>query len=101
MNSAIRSTDVQAGTYGTCDDHKKRKKLGVAAALRIVAQSVYYTVQEWDLVQQAASLEGISRSEFVALAAVQQAQRTLKQHGVLQPSASTNNAREAVTEINK
>ena len=81
MNSAIRSTDVHAGIYGSSTDQKKRKKLGVAA-LRIVCQSVYYTEQEWELVQQAASLEGISRSEFVALAAVQQGQRILKQHGI-------------------
>jgi hypothetical protein len=81
MNSAIRSTDVHAGVYGTSADQRKRKKLGVAA-LRIVCQSVYYTEQEWALVQKAASLEGISRSEFVALAAVQQGQRTLKRHDV-------------------
>lgn len=81
MNSAIRSTDLNAGVYGTSENQKKRKKLGVAS-LRIVCQSVYYTEQEWELVQQAASLEGISRSEFVALAAVQQGQRILKQHNI-------------------
>jgi len=87
MNSAIRATDVHAGIYETKADQKKRKKLGVAA-LRIVCQSVYYTEQEWELVQQAASLEGISRSEFVALAAVQQGQRILKQHNLSTPADS-------------
>lgn len=86
MNSAIRATDVHAGIYETSADQKKRKKIGVAA-LRIVCQSVYYTEQEWELVQQAASLEGISRSEFVALAAVQQGQRILKEHNVV-PTAN-------------
>ncbi len=100
MNSAIRSTDVHAGTYATCDEQKKRKKLGVAA-LRIVSQSVYYTEQEWELVQKAASAEGISRSEFVAFAAVQQAQRTLKEHDLITTHSAISNEQHNAEQVEK
>lgn len=88
MNSAIRGTEPKNGTYGSCVPQKKRKELGVAA-LRTVSQSVYYTQQEWQLVQYAASLEGISRSEFVAIAAVKRAQETLQRHNNNAPTEIT------------
>jgi len=85
MNSAIRGTELSDSGYETCVPQKKRKELGVAA-LRTVSQSVYYTQQEWQLVQYAASLEGISRSEFVAIAAVRRAQETIQRHSIIQSS---------------
>jgi uncharacterized protein (DUF1778 family) len=49
-----------------------------------VSQSVYYTAEEWQLVQDAAKLEQISRSGFVATAAIERAREILSRHAQIQ-----------------
>jgi hypothetical protein len=49
-----------------------------------VSQSVYYTEEEWRLVQDAAKIEQLSRSGFVAIAAIERAREILSRHAQIQ-----------------